>query len=147
MCNGHSDDYEEAKLKRCAGCQRVRSIWRRARLGTFLNMRTGLIEFLKVPPKTIHDWRVRGVLVDEIKATFYDVPEKSRGRYFCWFLQNEHIVALAGQPLPDETFYDHAAAMLLHACRFTEGSERDSAEEVKAAMACKSDKEQECHLM
>ena len=110
-------------------------------------MHTGLIKCLKVPPKTIHDRRVRGVLVDEIKATFYDVPEGSRGRYFCWFLQNEHIVALAGQPLPDETFYDHAAAMLLHACRFTEGSERDSAEEVKAAIACKPDQEQECLLM
>ena len=46
----------------------------------------GLLGVLKVPPKMIHDWRARGVLVDEIKAAFYELPEGYRGGYLPWFL-------------------------------------------------------------
>ena len=45
-----------------------------------------LLGMLKVPPKTTHDWCVRGVLIDEIKAAFYELPEGYRGGYFPWFL-------------------------------------------------------------
>ena len=102
---------------------------------------------MEIPPKTIHNWRVRGVLVDEIKAAFYKLPEHTRGGYFPWFLQNEHVVALAGQPLSEETFHDLGDAMFVHAWRFTGGSERDSAEEIKAAIARKPDEEQKCHYL
>ena len=93
---------------------------------------------MEIPPKTIHDWRVRGVLVDEIKALYYKLAEKSRGDYFRWFLQNEHIIALAGQPLPEETLHGHNKAMLIRAWRFTGGSERDSVDDIRAALANKS---------
>lgn len=102
---------------------------------------------MDIPPKTIHDWRVRGVLVDEIKAAYYELPEGSRGGYFPWFLQNEHIIALAGQPLPDETMRDHIGAAVVRAWRFTGGSERDSADDIRAAMAGKPDEEQDCHTL
>ena len=110
-------------------------------------MHTGLIKVIKIPPKTIHNWRVRGVLVDEIKATFYKIPERTRGVYFPWFLQNEHIVALAGQPLAEETLNDRGDAMVVCAWRFTGGSERDSAEEIRAAIARKPAEEQKCHCL
>lgn len=110
-------------------------------------MHAGLIEYIEIPPKTIHNWRVRGVLVDEIKAAFYNLPEGNRGGYFPWFLKNEHIVAQAGKPLPDETLQDRSDAMLVHAWRFTGGSEKDSLEEIRAAIACKSKEEQDCHLL
>ena len=59
------------------------------------------------------DWRIRGVLVDEIKAAFLKIPERFRGVFFPWFLQNEYIVALAGLPLPQRTMHDSADAMLV----------------------------------
>jgi hypothetical protein len=102
---------------------------------------------MEIPPKTIHNWRVRGVLVDEIKAAFYKIPEQARGGYFPWFLQNEHIVALAGQPLSEETLNDHGDTMLVRAWRFTGGSERDSAEEIRAAIARNPTEEQKCHCL
>ena len=102
---------------------------------------------MEIPPKTIHDWRVRGVLVDEIKAAFYKLPEQSRGGYFPWFLQNEHIVAQAGQSLPDKTLHDYGHASVLRAWRFAGGSERDSVEDIRIAMAGKSVEEQNCYAL
>ncbi|KAF8348568.1 hypothetical protein F5887DRAFT_591403 [Amanita rubescens] len=105
----------------------------------------GLIIYNDIPPKTVHNWRVRGVLVDEIKNVFYKLPEGSRGAYFPWFLQNEHIVALAGQPVTEKTMHHAVDAALLRAWRFTGGSEKDSAEEIKAAIERKPVKEKNCH--
>ena len=88
------------------------------------------------------------MLVDEIKTAFYKLgPEQSRGAYFAWFLQNEHIVALAGQPLPEKATHDAADAALLRAWRFTGGSGWNSAENIKAAIARKSVEEQNCHVL
>ena len=212
-CHGYSDDYEEAKLKRCAGCQKVyycstycqKYDWvehifdckPRRPINTadylalavrqnllpehpqtcidygfsrafsadeksnllglyigmsmhdfvcsaFLSVCTGLIKYREIPPKTIHDWRVRGVLVDEIKATFHKIPGL-RNSYFAWFLQNEHIVANAGQPLSDEALHDNADAMVIRAWRFTGGSEKDTVDQIKAAIARKPIEEQQCH--
>ena len=102
---------------------------------------------MEIPPKTIHNWRVRGVLVDEIKAAYYKLPEHTRGGYFPWFLQNEHVVALSGQPLSEESLNGRADAMVVRAWRFTGGSERDSVEEIKAAIARKPTEEQTCHSL
>ena len=102
---------------------------------------------MEIPPKTIHNWRVHGVLVDEIKTAFYKLPEGSRGGYFPWFLQNEHVIALAGQPLSEKASHDRTNAMLVRAWRFTGGSERDSPEEIKAATSRKPKHEQECHWL
>jgi hypothetical protein len=113
----------------------------------FLNAHTGLIKVLEIPPKTIHNWRVRGVLVDEIKAVFYKIPEYARGGYFPWFLQNEHVIALAGQPLSEETLSDRGDDMFVCAWSFAGGSEGDSVEEIKAAIARKPDEEQKCYYM
>ena len=214
-CHGYSEDYSEANLKRCAGCQKVyycstecqKYDWvchifdckPRRPINTadylalavyqnllpehpqtcadygldraftadeksnlmglytgmsyslvsaiFLKAHTGLIKVMKIPPKTIHNWRVRGVLVDEIKAAFYKLPEHTRGGYFPWFLQNEHIIALSGQPLSEETLKGRGDAMTVRAWRFTGGSERDSAEEITAAIARKPAEERKCHLL
>ena len=110
-------------------------------------MCTGLILYHDIPPKTVHNWRVRGVLVDEIKKVFYKLPEQSRRAYFAWFLQNEHIMALAGQPVTEKTVHDAVDVALLRAWRFTGGSEREAAEEIKAAIECKPVEEKNCHLL
>ncbi|KIJ63378.1 hypothetical protein HYDPIDRAFT_134545 [Hydnomerulius pinastri MD-312] len=109
-----------------------------------LGLYIGLIDVLKVSPKTIHSWRTNGVLVEEIKATFYKVPERCRGGYFPWFLQNEHV--LRGIPLSEDQLRNHGDAMILRAWRFTGGSETDSAEDARVAISHKSDAEQQCHV-
>lgn len=48
--------------------------------GTYLN------------PKKLHQWRLKGVLVAEIKKAFEALPPSSRGGYYPWFLENQHIV-------------------------------------------------------
>jgi len=112
----------------------------------FFKVHTGLIKLFDIPPKTVHKWRVRGVLVDEIKKIFFQLPEDSRGLYFPWFLENEHIVALAGQPLPAPSVRGVDAAVVC-AWRFIGGSEADSVDEIKAVIAHKPDSEQDCHLL
>jgi hypothetical protein len=107
----------------------------------FFKVHTGLIKCFDIPPKTVHKWRVRGVLVDEIKNKFSQLPEGSRGLYYPWFLENEHIIALAGLPLCA------ADAAVMRAWRFTGGSEGDSVEKIKAAIARKPVEEQDCHLL
>ncbi|KAF8440853.1 hypothetical protein L210DRAFT_3400158 [Boletus edulis BED1] len=198
-CHGYSDNYDEAKLKRCSGCQKVyycstscqKRDWvchifdckprrpintadylalavyqnllpehpqtcedygfNRAPTGEeksrLLGLYIGLIKYGGISPKTIHDWRVRGVLVDEIKASFFELPEYSRGAYFPWFLENEHIVALAGQPLPEKVLHDRNDAMVVYAWTFTGGSERDSVETIRAAIERMSAEEQKCHAL
>lgn len=112
-----------------------------------LNVYKGLIVILGIPPKTIHNWRVRGVLVDQIKATYFRVPEDSRGECFSWFLQNEHIVERAGQPLSAQTSPNCDNAALVDAWRFTGGNVKDSVEDIKTAIARKPEDEQKCHWM
>lgn len=107
----------------------------------------GLIEKLNISSKTINDWRVRGVLVNEIKAAFYRLPEDSRGLYFPWFLQNEHIVALAGKPLSDKEIRDSDDAIWRGAWLAIGGRERASFEEIQAAISRRSAEEVMCYTL
>ena len=43
------------------------------------------------PPDALHKWRVEGSLVENIIKTFHTIPEKNRGGYFPWFLENREI--------------------------------------------------------
>ncbi|KAG2356052.1 hypothetical protein BDR07DRAFT_1464234 [Suillus spraguei] len=81
-----------------------------------------------IPPETINDWRVRGVLVEEIKAAYYKIPAQFRGGYFPWFLQNQHIL----DPSAVSQSNEKGDTMVLHAWRFTGGSETDSPTDIRA---------------
>jgi len=200
-CN-HCDcesSYDEAKLRRCAGCQKVyycsttcqkedwvyhifdcnprqpintayylaravrrdllpdhpqtcedygfnRTVTHEEKTMLF-GLYVGLMSHFEIPPKTIHNWRVGGVLVDEIKATFYKIPERARGAYFRWFLENEHIITLAGQPLSEDMLRDHGDAILIRAWRFAGGSEDDSIGTIRAVIARKPIEEQQCYTL
>ena len=101
---------------------------------------------MEISPKTIHDWRSRGVLVDEIKAAFYKIPEGCRGGYFPWFLENQHIVALAGKPLTAKEMRDKGNIMVVRTWKFI-GGDKSSPDAIRAAIARKPVEEQECHLL
>ncbi|KAG1852431.1 hypothetical protein DFJ58DRAFT_411380 [Suillus subalutaceus] len=97
-----------------------------------------------ITPKTIDDWRVRGVLVEEIKAAYYKIPTESRGGYFPWFLQNQHTLnpSAAG----DSQLNDEGDAMVLRAWRFTGGAETDSPADIKARLISMPHDRQTCHV-
>ena len=67
----------------------------------------------KFSAEDIHEWRVRGILVDKIKEFYYSIPENSRGQYFLWYLKNFHLLE---RPMTKDeaqqrliaTFYDKA---------------------------------------
>ncbi|KAH7890143.1 hypothetical protein F5I97DRAFT_642652 [Phlebopus sp. FC_14] len=197
FCHGRSDDYDEANLKRCSGCQKVyycstscqKYDWvshifdckPRRPINTadylalavrqnllpqhpqtcddygfsrafdpqdkskLLGLYIGLIEVMEISPKTIHNWRVRGVLIDEIKLAYYKIPETSRGGYFPWFLQNEHL--LTGGPPSEAQMRSEGDAMILRAWQYTGGNPKDSAESVRAAISCLDAEEQKCHAL
>ncbi|KAG1818125.1 uncharacterized protein BJ212DRAFT_1429494 [Suillus subaureus] len=96
-----------------------------------------------IPPKTINDWRVRGVLVEEIKAAYYKIPAELRGGYFPWFLQNQHIL----NPSAAETQSNvEGDAMVLRAWRFTGGAETDSPADIRARITSMPQDRQSCYL-
>lgn len=73
--------------------------------GTYLN------------PKKIHQWRVKGVLVAEIKKAFEALPPSSRGGYYPWFLQNEHILDPSTSPPEFSDLTDEESAAVDNAFR------------------------------
>lgn len=97
-----------------------------------------------IPTKTIHDWRVRGVLVEEIKAAYYKLPAGSRGNYFPWFLQNQHILNPSTDA--DSQSKNKGDAMVLRAWRFTGGAETDSPAEIRARINGMPRDRKSCHL-
>ncbi|KAG6372895.1 hypothetical protein JVT61DRAFT_7332 [Boletus reticuloceps] len=99
----------------------------------------GLIKILGIPPRTVHKWRIHGVLVDKIKETYNKVPEAARAEYYPWFLENEHIIALAGQPRTTD--------MMVRAWIFIEGSDSESREEIIAAIERKPKDVKDCFYL
>ena len=71
----------------------------------------------KFSAEDIHEWRVRGILVDKIKEFYYSIPENSRGQYFPWYLKNFHLLERPMTKYEAEqrliaTFYDKARPYL-----------------------------------
>ncbi|KAE8422878.1 hypothetical protein BDV36DRAFT_244721 [Aspergillus pseudocaelatus] len=70
-----------------------------------------------VPVEDIHKWQVEGSLVANIKEVFYQIPERSRGAYFPWFLKHTQCL---DKPITKEearnrtvaTFFDKARSYL-----------------------------------
>jgi hypothetical protein len=84
-----------------------------------LGLYQGLIKYNEVEPKVMHRWRVKGILVEEIKAAYEKMPEQARGSYYPWFLRNQWII---DRKLPLPTVPTNAAhAMLLHAWEYACG--------------------------
>ena len=82
-----------------------------------LGLYIGLYLSGKFSAEIIHDWRVKGILVEKIKEFYYGIPEGSRGEYFPWFLKNSYalersITTDESQQITAATFYDEAKLYL-----------------------------------
>ncbi|RYO72865.1 hypothetical protein AA0113_g595 [Alternaria arborescens] len=65
----------------------------------------------------LHEWRTGGILAEKIEEFYYGIPEKSRGGYFPWYLQNRHVLSRPGTEGEGSqhliaTFYDKVKSYL-----------------------------------
>ena len=52
----------------------------------------GLFKNFETNPKTVLTWKQEGILIQEIKKVFEEVPPQSRGRYYSWFLEHQDLL-------------------------------------------------------
>ena len=60
-------------------------------MSNLLGLYQGLIKYLEVKPKTIHRWRVKGRLIEEIKVTYEKLPLGSDRGYYPWFYRTSGL--------------------------------------------------------
>ncbi|KAJ7260486.1 hypothetical protein B0H12DRAFT_1107563 [Mycena haematopus] len=51
----------------------------------------GILKYHDVKPSTLHEWRLSGTMVENIKALYEPMPTSNRGGYYPWFLQHLDI--------------------------------------------------------
>ena len=52
----------------------------------------GLMNYIKVPSRTVARWLEEGTLNENIVRNYEVIPERYRGDYYPWFLKNRHII-------------------------------------------------------
>lgn len=57
-----------------------------------LGLYIGLLRLFEIPTNVLHEHCVRDKIGDLIKQEYEKLPSNSRGEYYPWFLQNQHIV-------------------------------------------------------
>ncbi|KAJ7651217.1 hypothetical protein FB45DRAFT_997856 [Roridomyces roridus] len=48
----------------------------------------GILKYHNVKPSTLHEWRISGTMVENIKALYEPTPVQARGLYYPWFLKH-----------------------------------------------------------
>jgi hypothetical protein len=107
-----------------------------------LGLYRGLMVYLQVKPKTVHQWRLKGTLVEEIKAAFEtQLPEDNRGAYYAWFLQNQWVLDHNLPPPPDTSLY----SMMIRGWKYAGGSASATMEEINAIRTIWPPYKQHCY--
>ncbi|KAF5855625.1 hypothetical protein ETB97_008860 [Aspergillus alliaceus] len=66
-----------------------------------LGLYKGLLVILEVKALELDQWRCEGRLVENIIAVFNKIPERSRGKYFPWFLRHTYLLDDKSPPQQD----------------------------------------------
>lgn len=56
------------------------------------NVYVGLIKYCNIKPIQLHKWRLKGRLLQEIKAIFEAIPMDRRGMYYPWLLEHQYVL-------------------------------------------------------
>lgn len=110
-----------------------------------LGLYIGLINYLNVKPKTLHQWRLEGTLVQEIKAAFEAIPQQSRGGYYPWFLEHQYV--LDSSLAPPSTMEDVVLEAELRGWRFIGGATTDTREDIGKTVASWPSNRQRCYAL
>jgi MYND finger len=57
-----------------------------------LGLYIGLLHYHKVSPRSLHQWRKEGRLVEMIRESYEKLPPENRGEYYPWFLENQYVL-------------------------------------------------------
>ena len=58
----------------------------------------GLFKYLEINPKKVLTWKREGILVQEIKKVFEEIPPQNRGQYYPWFLDHQDLLDPSLEP-------------------------------------------------
>ena len=94
----------------------------------------------ELEPMTVHRWRVKGTLIEEIKAFYESLSADNRGGYYPWFLQNQWVLARSIPPPPDASLH----SMLITGWQYAGGSASATIEEINAIRATWPRSKQQC---
>lgn len=102
----------------------------------------GLVKHGEIDPRTIHQQRLAGTLIDYIKKFYDRMPVGSQGDYYPWFLNNQHLLA-------PPSFLDTSSAALTddalqHAWWFIGGSTTDPLGHIKTRLQTWPEDKQQC---
>jgi hypothetical protein len=77
-----------------------------------LGLYQGLFKYFGINPKTVLTWKREGILIQEIKRVFEEIPPQSRGQYYPWFLEHQDLLDPSQEPsIKDMENYRLEAAM------------------------------------
>ncbi|KAJ7080552.1 hypothetical protein C8R44DRAFT_70268 [Mycena epipterygia] len=51
----------------------------------------GILKIHGVKPSKLHEWRISGKMIENIKALYEDLPARNRGGYYTWFLKHLEV--------------------------------------------------------
>jgi hypothetical protein len=66
-----------------------------------LGLYQGIFVYMKIEPRDVHRWRKQGILTQEIRRLYEEIPPVNRGLYYPWFLQNQHLLDPSWRPSED----------------------------------------------
>jgi hypothetical protein len=101
----------------------------------------GLLNYLNISPSQLHKWRKSGVLVEQIKMAFETLPAASRGGYYAWFLENEHVLDPLAPAPSESAFMDAAWA---RGWRYMGGSPSASSQRIRTAIKSMPEEDLPC---
>ena len=58
----------------------------------------GLFKYFDIKPKTVLTWKREGILIQEIKKVFEEIPPQFRGGYYPWFLEHQDLLDPSQEP-------------------------------------------------
>ena len=79
-------------------------------LGLYQGLMNDLL--LGVSSRKLHEWQVKGTLLDNIEIEYRKVPANHRGGYFPWFLKNRHLILRQPKPDARSQLFDEAGYMV-----------------------------------
>jgi len=87
-----------------------------------LGLYQGLFKVFDLKPKTIFTWKREGILVQEIKKVFEEIPPQNRGQYYPWFLENQDLLDPSlGPSKASKVLEDFCLELVMRAWRYIGG--------------------------
>jgi hypothetical protein len=111
-------------------------------MSNLLGLYVGLIRYREVEPIDIHRWRKNGTLVQEIINAFEKESEYTKGDYYPWFLQNQHLLDPSWKPAEDP---EHSR--VLETWEWIGGNVRDTYQQHREIYEGWSTRRQECFVL